>query len=504
MARHKRSKKQILQLITQYGIHIWAILIIANAVLVYSYHLLSHAASSNDIPVNSLTVSGSPAPSGQVSISPSVQVSPSTGPLGPVINLTFTVPGIGSGGGVMKPLHTKRNVTVYLYAQNVNSMDTTVNPLYTIQGSVVFDSNPESPTYTSFINPNFDLGSSVQDGNYQIAFRTDLSFTTLIRQNPTDIGGETFSLSKNSPSLQLPSQQMLMGDSIPSGNNYSFTINDYNAFINCFGDKNTTTTFCKGQNYADFNDDGVVDGIDYNILLRSLDGLLAEGQILPKITPTLALPKPTIKPKHFPTPTKATKKINTASPAATINSSKKSGSGGAIGTIFFFFILIILGGGVFLYFKNEKIHEIVNALIHLSPTGNPAENETTETSEEQTDSSTEQPAESEAPVENPETPAENATQTEPEAPTETPTAAQPATPPPPSGDIIEKDCYVKKKGPDEAGTGLWLLLTDDNGAVDAHYAKNDAADGFAKVKGIMKTAGDGKKYMEISELTPEG
>jgi len=489
MARNKRSKKQLLQFITQYGIHIWAILIIANAVLVYSYHFASHAAGKNDIPVNSFTISGSPTPSTQPSVSPSVQVSPSSGPSGPVIDLTFTVPGIGSGGGVMKPLHTKRNVTVYIYAQNVNSMDPTVNPLYTIQGTAMFDSNPESPTYTSFINPNFDLGSSVQNGNYQIAFRTDLSFTTLIKQNASDIGGEIFSVSTGSQT-QLPSQQMLMGDSIPNGNNYSFTINDYNAFINCYGDKNATSSFCKGQNYADFNDDGVVDGIDYNILLRSLDGLLEEGEALPKITPTAALPKPTIRRKYFPTPIKTVKKINTASPAATSKSSENSGAGAAVGVIFFFFILIILGGGVFLYLKNERIHEIVNALIHLSPTGSPAEEEPTET-----ETSEEQAGSSEQPIE---------TETSTENPSENPPETQPETPPAPSGDSIEKDCYVKKKGPDDAGTGVWLLLTDDNGAVNAHYAKNDATDGFAKVKGVMKTDESGKKYLEISELSAEG
>ena len=46
-------------------------------------------------------------------------------------------------------------------------------------------------------------------------------------------------------------------------------------------------------------------------------------------------------------------------------------------------------------------------------------------------------------------------------------------------------------------------MTDDNGAMNAHYAKTDAKDGFAKVKGIMKEE-DGKKFLEISELTMEG
>jgi hypothetical protein len=50
---------------------------------------------------------------------------------------------------------------------------------------------------------------------------------------------------------------------------------------------------------------------------------------------------------------------------------------------------------------------------------------------------------------------------------------------------------------------MWLLLTDDFGAMNAHYAKADAKDGFAKVKGVMKEE-NGKKFLEITELTMEG
>ncbi len=476
MTRHKRSKKQLFKIFTQYGIHIWAILIIANAALVYTYHFFTHAAGKNDTKI-AVELSGTPSPSGDISSGPSTtQVSPSTGPVGPALKLIFTVPGIGSGGGVLKPIHQKRNVTIYLYAANVNSMNQTVNPLYTIQGTATYDSDPASPTYTSFLNPAFDLGNAVQDGNYQIAFRTDLSFTTLIRESTTDLGGEIFSVTKGFQSLPLQSQSVLMGDSIPSGNNYSFTINDYNAFINCYGDKNTTSNFCKGKNYADFNDDGIVDGVDYNILLRSLGGLVQQGQTLPKVAPTISVPKSITKLLHPtkpapPTKSKVTKAPHTATKTAT--SSAKSGSG-AGGILFVFFLIILGAAGVVLYLKNEKVRTIITSIIHRSPTGTPAPTETAEAPEVQA-------------------PATETIETPPAS-----TTAQPA-----ADDVVEKDCYVKKKGPDEAGTGLWLLLTDDNGAVNAHYAKNDAQDGFAKVKGIMKTE-NGKTFMEVTELTDEG
>jgi hypothetical protein len=491
MTRHKRSKKQLFKLLTQYGIHIWAILIIANAVLVYTYHFSTHAAGKDDTKLQAI-ISGTPAPSTDISpsISPSsAEVSPSTGPVGPAINLSFTVPGIGSGGGVLKPIHQKRNVTVYLYAANVNSMNQTVNPLYTVQGTATFDSDPASPTYTSFLNPVFDLGSAVQDGNYQIAFRTDLSFTTLIKASPTDIGGEIFSVTRGYQALPIPPQTVLMGDSIPNGNNYSFTINDYNAFINCYGDKNTTSYFCKGKNYADFNDDGIVDGVDYNILLRSLGGLLQEGGTLAKITPTPTILQPISRlttPAKRPTPTKnrkVTATPNTSQKTASASGKTNSGAGGIL---FILFLIILVIVGVVVYLKNEKIRTLINALIHRSPTGTPGPTETTETTVE---------------TATPEEPSIETTTPTIESVTETQPVAAPATPA--ADGTIEKDCYVKTKGPDDARTGVWLLLTDDNGALNAHYSKNDVKDGFAKIKGIMKTE-KGKTFLEITELSAEG
>lgn len=503
MTKKKRSRSQILQIISQYGIHIWAILIIANAAMVYAYNFSTHASTKLNSTLHTLdTTNGTPAPSGTQPTSDQTQPQ---APQGPSINLAFSVPGIGSGGATLTPIHLKRNVIVFLYAPDVNSLNSTVKPLYTIKGIASYDTNPASPTYTSFVNPVFDLGSAVKDGNYQITFRTDQSLRTLIKQNPDDIGGEVIGLNKSADTIQIPHQTVLMGDTIPDEGDNSIDISDYNAFINCYGARNTSN-FCKGKNYGDFDDNGVIDGVDYNILLRSFTSLLKQGQSIPKVAITQSVPKRVSKLSNLTTPTvtqaKQTPKL-IASPSASPTETKSGGSS-IIGGIFFFFFLILLGGGFFLYKKNLKIRERIQALIHLSPTGTPATQPSTDTTTELTDTAAEAETPSVEPAPTREVtppPTPEATQTPPVATTTTEPSIPVPTPPPTDG-TVEKECYVKTKGPDEAGTGMWLLLTDDNGPVEGHYAKNDAKDGFAKVKGVMKTE-NGKTFLEVSELTME-
>ena len=154
--------------------------------------------------------------------------------------------------------------------------------------------------------------------------------------------------------------------------------------------------------------------------------------------------------------------------------------------------------GVVLYLKNDKIKTLINNIIHISPTGNPSETQEAEGNDESEEETTQTETE-EPPA------AQSTAQIAPAVVSPAPAIPTPAIPTPaaPVTDgTIEKDCYIKTKGPDEAGTGMWLLLTDDNGPVNAHYAKKDANDGFAKVKGIMKTE-NGKSFLEVSEIKTE-
>lgn len=526
MAKKKRSKSQIIKLISQYGIHIWAILIIANAAMVYAYHFSTQASTKLNASLNILDTEGTPTPI-ESGPTPSEAAIPEPveeqKPLGPSINLTFTIPGIGSGGATMTPIHLKRNVIVFLYETDVNSLNPTVKPLYTIKGTASYDTNPASPTYTSYINPTFDLGTTVKDGNYQMAFRTDQSLRTLIKKSPSDIGGEIIGLTHDGGTLNLPTQTVLMGDTIPDDGNNTVNVTDYNAFVNCFGTRNTTS-FCTGENYGDFDDNGTIDGVDYNILVRSFALLLKQGQSIPKLETTPSAPSRITKIVKQTTPT-VTKEVKPQASASAAPVETESSGGSIVGGIMFFLFFLILGaGGFFLYKKNPKVQAKVNALIHLSPTGTPSPAAPTEATPEQTDTTTEttptteqqdQQTATDAPpaasepepttVEQP-TPEVAATPQE-TTETTTPPTSEPAPAEAPAvpavGATLEKECYIKTKGPDEAGTGMWLLLTDDNGPIEGHYAKNDVKDGFAKVKGVMKTEND-KTFLEVSEITMEG
>ncbi len=504
MTRHKRTKKTYLQFITQYGIHIWAILLIANAVMVYTYQIATHAASKSDTNLHALDVSTTPSqsPSPSVTNPPSPSVPPDQVPLvGPGINLQFSVPGIGSGGGVMKPAHLKRNVTIYLYSQDVNSMNQSVKPLYTIQTTATYDSNQYSPTYTSFINSRIDLGGDVKDGSYQVAFKTDQSLRTIIKQNASDLGGEIFGFNKTIQGPLIPPQTVLMGDTIPNTNgDNTINISDYNAFVSCYGNLNNTNNFCKTGNYGDFNDDGIIDGIDYNILLRSLYALSQQGLAVPHLSPSPSAPTRVTKLIHPVTPTLPAKKIG-PTPTPSKDKTSVAGKGGsALGGILFVLFIIVLGVIGFIFRSKIK------SLIHLSPTGTPATENTEDANQEAaeteiTEEGTEQTEESAEQTETPEgTETEQATTDQPD---EEPANETPAPEPQKAGDTLEKDCYIKTKGKDEEGSGMWLLLTDDYGAMNAHYSKTDVKDGFAKVKGVLKIE-EGKKFLEISELTMEG
>lgn len=531
MEKKKKTRHQLLRVATQYGIHIWAILVIANAVLVYAYQFSTQAASKKVVPKQQTEIAANTKTASNAQTEPP---DPSTAQ-GPVINLSFSIPGIGSGGGTMKPLHPKRNLVVFLYPTGVNSQDPKVKPLFTIKGSAQFDTDPNSPTYTAYKNTFFDLGNTVTEGEYQIAFRTDQSMRNIVKETPTDVGGQTFSLSKGQQPIVIPIQAMNMGDTIPDDGDYEVDATDYNAFIGCYGEKNKTD-FCKGKNYGDFDDNGVIDGIDYNILLRSLSILKEQGKNIPQVAgPSSASASAgRVAPlKTSTTPTKAlVQKKTTKAPTPTVAPAAETsngGGGGLIVTLLFIFLLINAGVAFFFYKTNEGIRNKIRSILHLSPTGVPP-------SEAAIDPVTGQPIEQ--PAQDPNAPIEqeqstDATASEVAAGTEIPVEQVPApeqTPPPPPAEpapiapstetspvapapvaattppaadgTVEKECYVKKKGPDEAGTGLWLLLTDDNGPVEAHYSKNDANDGFAKVKGIMKTE-NGKTFLEISELVAE-
>lgn len=226
-------------------------------------------------------------------------------PKGGLISLSFALPGISSQGGNIKPLRTTRTVAIAFYNRDDNILDMTVKPVYVAQAPASFDFDPSSPTYTSFVVKYFDLGSDLSNGDYQIALKANQTMQKILKTRESDIGGKVYNIN-NAAVLDIAFQTLIIGDIIPSpqGDN-QVDIADYNAFIDCFGSKQNSSS-CVAKEGADFDDNGIVDGIDYNIMIRSFQSLLALGFSVPKLVPSqhlTASPTP-VKPSVTKTPAK--------------------------------------------------------------------------------------------------------------------------------------------------------------------------------------------------------
>ncbi len=178
--------------------------------------------------------------------------------------------------------------TIYVY-----SGSTFINSFTDIATQIATDSS--SPLFGTFQNPSFNL-QGLPSGTYRFyasspfgSLRTQI-FSPII----TITGGQNnvlVALNTNDPSLEeVP--YFVMGDI--DGDN-EITIKDYSILIDCYGKKsfdyacqndkaqllqkpsfkNMPRNFLPG----DFNDNGIVDGIDYNIFLRAKIGTIGKGGI---------------------------------------------------------------------------------------------------------------------------------------------------------------------------------------------------------------------------------
>ena len=536
--KHHWRKKFAVKSFLEYGFHLWILLFISNILLFYTFHLFSFgAAPDSKIAAVSPEVSEAAVDATSVSVSPSAAptkylppgpfrkptIQP---PEGPVISLSFTVPGIGSGGGTMTPHHTTRNLIVFLYATDVNTFDSKIKPIYTMRTKAYFDTNVYSPTYTAFVNPYIDLGDTVKNGRYQIAFSTDQSIRKLVKQKDDAIGGKIVAISRSLKTV-LPVQKVVMGDMTPPQGDNVMDIADYNVFVACYAKDPP----CPYASQVDLNDDGVIDGIDYNIMALGFKALVTLGfpaPQLPTIVPTqvskLSELKITPKPKPTAKP----------SPVPVVKKDSRSNPAGAI--LGFFIFLIILGAVGFAVSKTKFGKEFLAKHplpIKFPPAPGKAKDAPAEAPPAQTDAAA-PPADeippadtssasiaesSEIPVkslaESTEIPIESLAES-----TEIPIAdlkkekdagannLQPAdnasptaAPAPAAADsaAVDKTYYVKKKSTDDKGT--WVVLTDDAGPIDGLLPKGEIEDGFERIKGTM-TEEKGKKYLLITEILP--
>ncbi|HEX8965373.1 MAG TPA: beta-N-acetylhexosaminidase [Patescibacteria group bacterium] len=192
--------------------------------------------------------------------------------------------GIGNAGdyenpkskGNMNPLHKYRNITIKIYDKN-NKLVKIINDI------VSFDS-----TSGSFIQ-TYDV-KDLPDGKYSFLIKVKNFLSKQI------IGWIAISSSSDNV---LPPITLVAGDMIE---NNSISIVDYNILLSCFGSK-ALEGGCLNKQAADLNDDGYIDGVDYNLLLREMPATGGQ-KFIPLATPTLT-PYPTFTPTPtiLPTPT---------------------------------------------------------------------------------------------------------------------------------------------------------------------------------------------------------
>jgi len=195
---------------------------------------------------------------------------PTTPPIPqPYLNLAISLPGISNAGNGNNnsPKHNFRAVHVQVYNQNDDP----------VHATPVIDSNI-TLTYNTgdgnFENSHAGLGKTLtSSGQFQIFIKTSQTLRKKIGANIPLINDNTAIIS---PAIPLLSGDYLstniLNGTIGSGTTDS--ILQYNAGVSsCYGSTtNTVTSTCTiSLTQADLNDDGVVDGIDYNIFLRSLN-----------------------------------------------------------------------------------------------------------------------------------------------------------------------------------------------------------------------------------------
>lgn len=157
------------------------------------------------------------------------------------LNISISLPGIGTNTSLglnNNPKAQQRGFTVILLRNTSNGVTSLSDLKYFTYANGVY-----SGVYTA----------NVPQGDYEIKLVTSNS---LIKTVPGVV-----SVGQSPIEITLPLVNLITGNIIPEG--HTLDIFDYNALLSCY------EKACNNQTAADLNDDGKVDSLDLNILLRA-------------------------------------------------------------------------------------------------------------------------------------------------------------------------------------------------------------------------------------------
>ncbi|HSX40031.1 MAG TPA: hypothetical protein VLF68_00255 [Candidatus Saccharimonadales bacterium] len=179
--------------------------------------------------------------------------------------LALALQGIGNYGSNTSATLTRGNLNPKTPTRTavIEVFDATGRAVATASAGVVFTASP-SATFTG----NVDMGA-LASGNYRVKIKTDRYLKKLVT------GFQTLTAGQSTP---VPQTLLTVGD--VNGDNV-LNILDYNIMADCF-DSNHTISDAGGKfnsaacqshaekAFADLNDDGIIDGVDYNFFESNL------------------------------------------------------------------------------------------------------------------------------------------------------------------------------------------------------------------------------------------
>lgn len=182
-------------------------------------------------------------------------ISPTPTPGAMSLGLEVLLHGIGNSGdnatiaaslSNKNPLHQGRSVHVFAYDLNNQLVVDKI-------GSVSFASDSGS------FKGTLDLGTTIPTGKYYIKIQSDYHLRRLVPGLQ--------SLTEGTINI-IPSVSLVAGD---ADNDNALTLLDYNMLIGCYSVLQPARSCTDQEKLAtDFNDDGNVDGTDYNLFIREL------------------------------------------------------------------------------------------------------------------------------------------------------------------------------------------------------------------------------------------
>lgn len=199
--------------------------------------------TSTPVPTETPVPTNTPAPTITPEPTATIVPTPTADPNGTYLAFTLNLKGVGGIGENTNPKHPQKQL-------QVEATDTN-GQVFTGTGTITFDSQ------TNNFKGNINMGDNFPEGAYTVKIKTDKYLKKLI----PGIQNITIKTTNNMPGTTLN-----VGD---SNSDNKLDASDYNIFLSCFGQKADLPS-CMGKDTVDYDDNGIIDGVDFNIFLRSL------------------------------------------------------------------------------------------------------------------------------------------------------------------------------------------------------------------------------------------